>query len=289
MNELPVIAPEKQGLFKRILIALMADIHNRRIARRKFMVKNWRLKNIEKSRRQGRESMRRYPERNRRYYLARKALNALKIPKDVLLFKRLVVALLVQQAEHNKKRYRDWCSKNKDRMKVVASAWTRLNPDKVKVARLKFYSDPKNVEKRKIYNAESYQKNKPVFLARYRAWHRKRYKTDPFFRVVMSLRACLKRAVRSNEKNNKRAKIWTLIACPPKFFHDHIESLFEPWMNWDNYGYGLGKWVIDHIKPVASFNHADEEQQKKCWHYTNLRPLCWKKNMDKRDSIISAL
>jgi hypothetical protein len=41
-------------------------------------------------------------------------------------------------------------------------------------------------------------------------------------------------------------------------------------MNWDNHGI---IWEIDHIKPCASFDLSDIEQQKQCFHYTNLQPL----------------
>lgn len=41
-------------------------------------------------------------------------------------------------------------------------------------------------------------------------------------------------------------------------------------MNWDNHGI---IWEIDHIKPCVSFNLIDPEQQKQCFHYTNLQPL----------------
>ena len=30
---------------------------------------------------------------------------------------------------------------------------------------------------------------------------------------------------------------------------------------------------IDHIKPISKFNLNDENELKKCLHYTNLRPL----------------
>ena len=59
-------------------------------------------------------------------------------------------------------------------------------------------------------------------------------------------------------------------------------------MNWDNYGqYKLGEirtWNIDHIIPLASAK--TEEDIIKLNHHTNLRPLCSKENLDKRDKII---
>lgn len=53
----------------------------------------------------------------------------------------------------------------------------------------------------------------------------------------------------------------------------HIESLFQDGMTWDNRGQGSGKWEIDHIVAVGLFDLQDPEQQRQCFHYTNLRPL----------------
>ena len=41
-------------------------------------------------------------------------------------------------------------------------------------------------------------------------------------------------------------------------------------MSWDNYG---SYWDIDHIIPCASFNLDNLEEQKKCFIFTNTRPL----------------
>ena len=42
-------------------------------------------------------------------------------------------------------------------------------------------------------------------------------------------------------------------------------------MTWDNWQHD--GWHIDHIRPCASFDLADLEQQRQCFHYTNLQPL----------------
>jgi hypothetical protein len=70
----------------------------------------------------------------------------------------------------------------------------------------------------------------------------------------------------------------------------HLESLFEPWMNWTNQGvYKLLEWddnnpetwtwQIDHIIPQSSFDFTDEDQIKKSWALENLRPLSAKENL----------
>lgn len=52
---------------------------------------------------------------------------------------------------------------------------------------------------------------------------------------------------------------------------DHLESLFESWMSWDNYG----SWHVDHRIPqiVFSYESLDDPVFRECWSLSNLRPL----------------
>ncbi len=70
-----------------------------------------------------------------------------------------------------------------------------------------------------------------------------------------------------------------LIGCSSKELESYLETQFTEGMTWDNYGY-YG-WHIDHIKPCASFDLSDPEQQKLCFHYSNLQPLWAKENIKK--------
>jgi len=78
----------------------------------------------------------------------------------------------------------------------------------------------------------------------------------------------------------------------------YIESLFEWWMTWDNWGqYRVNKWddndpstwtwQIDHIIPHSFFKYTsmDSEEFRQCWALENLRPLSAKENLLKRDKI----
>jgi hypothetical protein len=63
------------------------------------------------------------------------------------------------------------------------------------------------------------------------------------------------------------------------FFDEYMPALFQLGMHWGNHG--LYGWQIDHIRPLASFDLTDPEQQKLAVHYTNLQPLWAFDNMSK--------
>ena len=84
------------------------------------------------------------------------------------------------------------------------------------------------------------------------------------------------------------------LGCAVNQLHEYFEQNYfqeegNEWMSWDNHGGGRchinRSWEIDHIMPVSSFDLSDEEEVKKCFHWSNLQPLSWQDNMEKRDSI----
>jgi hypothetical protein len=83
---------------------------------------------------------------------------------------------------------------------------------------------------------------------------------------------------RSLKKNGftKKSRTHEILGCSYEDFKNHIESLWEPWMNWDNRGLYNGKknygWDIDHIIPQSKA--MTEDELIKLNHYKNLKPLC---------------
>lgn len=74
----------------------------------------------------------------------------------------------------------------------------------------------------------------------------------------------------------KRSRTFEILGCPIDNFKLYLESKFEPWMNWENYGKYNGDlnhgWDIDHIIPITSAK--TEEDVYKLNHYSNFQPLC---------------
>lgn len=52
-------------------------------------------------------------------------------------------------------------------------------------------------------------------------------------------------------------------------------------MDWENYG---KVWQVDHVRPCASFDLTNPEQQRSCFHWTNLQPLFVHENLIKGSS-----
>jgi hypothetical protein len=75
----------------------------------------------------------------------------------------------------------------------------------------------------------------------------------------------------------KHGNTMELTGCSKEHLISHIESMFVNGMSWDNYG----EWHIDHIKPCASFDLTNIEQQKLCFNWTNLQPLWASDNIRK--------
>lgn len=107
---------------------------------------------------------------------------------------------------------------------------------------------------------------------------RQRRNTRIEHRITHSLRTRVYYLFMSNnvEKNNSAID---LLGCSISFLKEYLTTLFVDGMTWDNYGkFG---WHLDHIIPCAYFNMEDPEDQKRCFHYTNLQPLWCNENISK--------
>lgn len=106
-------------------------------------------------------------------------------------------------------------------------------------------------------------------------------KEDDGAAMVKRLRDRLRDLLRKtgSKKSNPTLK---LVGCSKDELRRHLESKFQPGMSWAN----RDKIHIDHIIPCASFDLTDPQQQRQCFHYTNLQPLWAKDNLSKGAKIL---
>lgn len=192
--------------------------------------------------------------------------------------------------EKNIERQRRWLKANPDKGKEYARKRRELNPDSCREAQRKYrennralvlvrYRDyaskirKQNPEKAKKYREENPEKVRELC----RKWRDRKKKSDPIYVIITGFRTRLSTIVKG-----KSSRIKELIGCSSPDLRKHLERQFKRGMTWENYG---SHWHVDHIIPVAAFDHSDEKQVDQCWHWTNLQPMEAKENRQKSAKI----
>lgn len=192
--------------------------------------------------------------------------------------------------ERIKKKKAEYFQKNKKQISEKSKIYKEKNSEKIKDLSRKYWNN--NKERIKTYMKEYNNKNREDLLQYYRdyyiinmekiktrkyAYQKEQYK-KPEFRIIDNLRKRLKNVLKLKSLK-KLEKSIELIGCSPTSLKNYLESKFTDGMSWESYG--KNGWHIDHIIPCSSFNLSLLEEQKKCFHYTNLQPLWWWENLSK--------
>lgn len=110
-------------------------------------------------------------------------------------------------------------------------------------------------------------------------WQRKR-KDDIAFMTKKRLRGRIYVALKRGIKSDSTMK---LLGCSIEYFKQYFESLFTDGMSWGKYM--EGGIHIDHKIPCKNFDLTKPEEQKICFHYSNLQPLWELDNLRKGTSL----
>ena len=166
---------------------------------------------------------------------------------------------------------KQWCEENPEKKRVGQKKWLEENPEYHKKYR------EKNREKVKACNKKYREENSEQIRAYYRKYMRQRVKQDPIFRLLHNMRNGLWSCLAGIRKNSRTMQY---VNMTPDELMDYLEGRFTEGMTRDNYG----KWHVDHIRPLVSFDFTgpdNEEQLHMAWNYTNLQPLWAADNMSK--------
>jgi len=256
-----------------------ANLSEEQREKRKQKKRDFYQKNIERLRAE-------QTERNnqRKEYLSEYYKNDIKLNPEKYKVKRK------KRYEENKDKeyayYREWVLKNPDKVKAQAKRSREKNRDKCNLASKEWRKE--NPEKQKAStqnwinnNREKWRAKKRAYqVRRGRAIHKERYKNDPQYCLRRKLQAMLRSSLKRNSVK-KNAKTVELLGCSLLDFQLHLESLFSEGMSWEN----KNLWEIDHKRPIATYDLTDLNQQKQCFHFSNLQPLWKHENRDKRDRL----
>ncbi len=169
---------------------------------------------------------------------------------------------------------------NSDKAKATRTAYKhrkRANPAFRQMERDKMNAKLKSIRR-------SSSEGKTILNKRNLEYKRNRAKSDPSFKMTLLLRSRLSAVLKGRNKVGSAVRD---LGCSPEELKIHIESKFYRHlitgieMTWENWGMGDGKWNIDHIKELASFDLTNRDQLLLACNYKNLQPLWFDEHITK--------
>jgi hypothetical protein len=106
-------------------------------------------------------------------------------------------------------------------------------------------------------------------------------KKNPSRLLAMRIRERLRKAIKGKRKSGSAIGD---LGMSVEMFKGYIAQFFAEGMSWDNYG----KWHLDHIRPISSFNLEIREEFLQAVHYSNMQPL-WAADNDAKGARFSPL
>ncbi len=185
---------------------------------------------------------------------------------------------------------------NKEEIKEDKAFYYELNKDLISIKYKKYYEKnketiienngsyyEKNKEKVKMYKKEYFQLNKRQIQEK----KTERMNSDISFALHHNVSSSIRSKIKKNSKSCVNYLPYSFVQLK-----EHLEKQFEPWMNWNNWGtYNpqtwddnnplTWTWQIDHIIPQSNllYTSMEDENFKKCWSLSNLRPYSAKQNL----------
>jgi len=178
-------------------------------------------------------------------------------------------------AKANRKKYKEL---NKEKILAQAKIYRQNN-------RVRINSLRRGNEKYKATNSKYRIINKKLINEQRKKYKLKKYHSDVQYKLHHSISVLIRK-----ELKNKTSSILDILPYSILELKEHLEKQFEPWMNWNNHGVfsklwndndqSTWTWQIDHIisRKLLKYSSCNDDNFKKCWNLSNLRPLSSKQN-----------
>jgi hypothetical protein len=202
-----------------------------------------------------------------------------------------------------KTKYCKDCSKKvrKEKLKLYQNKYNKNNKEKVKEyyqrpevrerIQKKFGEYNRNYSKRP--EVREYQRNYMKKLRQTEEFKKKKrencqklYIENSSYRLRSRLSGRIRRAIKE-QYGEKSISTMILIDCSLEFLKEYLQqtAINNGYLDFDINNYDSDVFHIDHIIPCASFDLSKEEEQKKCFHWSNMQILTANENYKKRDNI----
>jgi len=165
------------------------------------------------------------------------------------------------------------------------SASYKRNYHKYKDRKSQYHKEwsEKNRDHLNEYHRDWRDENRDKWRETKRNYERTRKANDPLYKLISNFRTAIYQVLKENNVE-KNGHYFEILKYEPQDLIVHLEKLFNEGMNWDNYG----KWHVDHILPISSFNinEIGDDEFMKCWSLNNLQPMWGEENLIKSNKII---
>lgn len=189
---------------------------------------------------------------------------------------------MVQNTRRKTGEYKEYLKKNKEKISLQNAMWYKKHQKERNKKTKEYYlaNREKILRKQNEYD-KSHRPEIRSYCKERRGWNFQ-------YRLSTTLRSRLVSALRGNLNGKMRAGSAVRdLGCTIPELKLYLEERFQEGMEWDNWGH-FG-WHIDHDIPLALFDLTNREQFIQAFHYTNLQPMWWKENLNKRKNIKSFL
>lgn len=196
----------------------------------------------------------------------------------------------------SKPKKRAYYNKNKDSIIEKNQQYKVKNREETNRKQRQYYQA--TIEIRREYRKKYYKNNKKT-ISKQNSLSKKKNKTkinqknrdkratDLKFKIRELISCIVRKSIK-----NKSNSISNWLSYSLQELMSHLESQFEPWMNWQNHGKynpvtwndndsSTWTWQIDHIIPQSDlpYTSMEDENFKICWSLSNLRPYSAKLNI----------
>ena len=190
------------------------------------------------------------------------------------------------QGKQSRIRSKKWYQENKEKNYKRSREWIKNHPEERRKYDKKWYDN--NIDKVLAKNAR-FREEHPEKYLEYRKRTYENMRKDPRrkLRKILSSKISTVISNRGDSKNGK-STFNEILPYTVNELIEHLESLFEPGMTWNNYGHGEGKWSIDHDIPDSWFEYEDMNDKgfQKSWALENLQPMWANENCKKRNKFV---
>lgn len=192
--------------------------------------------------------------------------------------------------KHRKEKDLLYRENNKDRIAKKQREYYKKNKEVVLQKGINRYYE--NLEYEHQRNKEYSCKNKSEINKRRNIFLKSKRKNNPSFKLRENISRRIRYELNKINFSKNGKSILNYLDYSMNDLKKYLESQFDEWMNWDNYGvYNVSewndddsstwRWNIDHIIPQSKliYSSMEDEEFNKCWALVNLRPYSAKQNL----------